>query len=1097
MATKFLDYTGLSYLWGKIKAWCNATFVHLTTDENITGTKTFVGSKKIAFKQSTANDKLGFTLYNNSSKEQGYLEYNPTNKIANVPLFTLGNYATAADELTYIGFRRYSNISGASGAYNLLAPLISDAKTPFNLTTTYTNFYLPLGISDGTSIVKASNSGIVDISSLLTLTGYTKASADSALATTDTIKQALGKLEYKIDNVAENIGDTTPVGTILYFATDTAPEGFLVCDGTAVSRSLYSDLFDVIGTTYGSGDGSTTFNLPNLVNKFAEGAVTNIGDNVSAGLPNITGVLTYAGSFGSSDMYPSSGVFNWELKNTTATQMKEGSTDGTHDIRFDASRSNSIYGNSNTVQPPAVKLLPCIKAISTNSSNEEATVESLIEGFKEEIEEKFEQLAPKDPLPIGSIVHFASGTVPVGYLVCDGSAVSRTTYSALFDVIGTTYGSGDGSTTFNVPNLIGRFLEGANTGVGTSVNAGLPNITGKFSSLVPQSHSKVRTGAFTGSDFGSASAYENVAAPVAASYDSNGILWGYTLDSSLSSSVYGNSNTVQPNSVKLLPCIKASYTSLADANAVANFQTIVSNIDGNLVHKIGNEIINGVKTFNESVWIKNGIELQPASGSNHGGYIDFHFNGSSADFTSRIWEPYNRQIVIDCDSIQTRGSYFSKYSGITKGSNPSGSVYWTWGATDQNGINWADNCIGQFETELNAEGTVLTRMRAMRNVAGSGDCVQVQAVCYSSNYGHIYGNRTLVLEDSTTYNQIRLIAGSYGLIFRNDGADFYLLPTAANDSWGGWTSARPLTINLASGICDINGKAVRDGAGNVITDTYVTLGTEQNVGGYKRFWKDISFYWFGYNLETGNITEDRWWSLIFHTGDGPVVGGIWKCLRASDNNSYISLRSYRFNGDGSYAAFHVAKQADGVGYCNLTNVSNVRPQSNGAATLGLSGTRWGVLYTTSNVSVSSDERIKTQIENIPELLLDAWENLNYKQFKMIDSIEEKGDKARLHTGNIAQDVDRIFKDAGLEARDYGFFCWDEWEAKEASYDEEGQLVDSAQEAGDLYSLRYGELLCIEAAYQRRKNKILENRISELEKQVSDMLQILQSLKGAN
>jgi len=69
-------------------------------------------------------------------------------------------------------------------------------------------------------------------------------------------------------------------------------------------------------------------------------------------------------------------------------------------------------------------------------------------------------------LPPGCILPFASTTVPDGYLLCDGSAVSRTTYSALFTVVSTTYGGGDGSTTFNVPNLVGRFIYGAN-GVAT------------------------------------------------------------------------------------------------------------------------------------------------------------------------------------------------------------------------------------------------------------------------------------------------------------------------------------------------------------------------------------------------------------------------------------------------------------------------------------------------------------------------------------------------------------------------------------------------------------------------------------------------------
>lgn len=66
-------------------------------------------------------------------------------------------------------------------------------------------------------------------------------------------------------------GDATPTGTISMFAGSTAPTGYLLCQGQAVSRTTYSALFSVIGTTYGSGNGSTTFNLPNLQGKFALG----------------------------------------------------------------------------------------------------------------------------------------------------------------------------------------------------------------------------------------------------------------------------------------------------------------------------------------------------------------------------------------------------------------------------------------------------------------------------------------------------------------------------------------------------------------------------------------------------------------------------------------------------------------------------------------------------------------------------------------------------------------------------------------------------------------------------------------------------------
>lgn len=65
-----------------------------------------------------------------------------------------------------------------------------------------------------------------------------------------------------------------------------------------------------------------------------------------------------------------------------------------------------------------------------------------------------------DTLPIGGIIAFASDTIPSGWLLCDGRAVSRTEYAELFKVIGTKHGSGNGSTTFNLPNPKGRTLVG-------------------------------------------------------------------------------------------------------------------------------------------------------------------------------------------------------------------------------------------------------------------------------------------------------------------------------------------------------------------------------------------------------------------------------------------------------------------------------------------------------------------------------------------------------------------------------------------------------------------------------------------------------------
>ncbi len=78
---------------------------------------------------------------------------------------------------------------------------------------------------------------------------------------------------------------------------------------------------------------------------------------------------------------------------------------------------------------------------------------------------------------VGSVIWYAGAGIPANYLLCDGSAVSRTNYADLFAVIGTAYGAGNGSTTFNLPLLTdNRFIEGGNT-PGTQHKAGLPNIT--------------------------------------------------------------------------------------------------------------------------------------------------------------------------------------------------------------------------------------------------------------------------------------------------------------------------------------------------------------------------------------------------------------------------------------------------------------------------------------------------------------------------------------------------------------------------------------------------------------------------------------------
>lgn len=87
--------------------------------------------------------------------------------------------------------------------------------------------------------------------------------------------------------------------------------------------------------------------------------------------------------------------------------------------------------------------------------------------------------------PPGSVLYLARTTAPIGYLKANGAAVSRTTYGELFSIIGTTFGAGDGSTTFNLPDLRGEFIRGLDDGRG--VDSG--RVLGSWQDQSTQAHS--------------------------------------------------------------------------------------------------------------------------------------------------------------------------------------------------------------------------------------------------------------------------------------------------------------------------------------------------------------------------------------------------------------------------------------------------------------------------------------------------------------------------------------------------------------------------------------------------------------------------------
>ena len=146
--------------------------------------------------------------------------------------------------------------------------------------------------------------------------------------------------DYYSTRVIHTIGD--PIITL----NPTLASNEVWLEGAVVSRSTYSNLYTIYGTTYGAGDGSTTFGLPDFRNRAIWGA--NSFGYISAGLPNITG--TFEGASQNADH--TSGAFYVVGRNTKVAN--DGEKDNTYG--FDASRSSSIYGNSTTVQPPSIKV---------------------------------------------------------------------------------------------------------------------------------------------------------------------------------------------------------------------------------------------------------------------------------------------------------------------------------------------------------------------------------------------------------------------------------------------------------------------------------------------------------------------------------------------------------------------------------------------------------------------------------------------------------------------------------------------------------------------------------------------------------------------
>jgi len=184
--------------------------------------------------------------------------------------------------------------------------------------------------------------------------GYEVKALDSSVSTLSSTVTSLSTSVAAVRSV--------PTGAVFYFAAASAPLGYLSCDGSAVSRTTYADLFAITGTVFGTGDGSTTFNLPDLRGEFVRGF--DGGRGVDTG-------RTF-GSAQADQLEAHKHESNWGSNLTSAPTGSNGTTGGSSSF-VDPGKPNFLTSDgtesgTNTAgvvgtetRPRNIALLPCIK----------------------------------------------------------------------------------------------------------------------------------------------------------------------------------------------------------------------------------------------------------------------------------------------------------------------------------------------------------------------------------------------------------------------------------------------------------------------------------------------------------------------------------------------------------------------------------------------------------------------------------------------------------------------------------------------------------------------------------------------------------------
>jgi len=159
---------------------------------------------------------------------------------------------------------------------------------------------------------------------------------------------------------------STPASTVIYVAQNTAPTGYLKANGAAISRTTYADLFAAIGTTFGTGDGSTTFNLPDLRGEFIRAWDDARGVDSGRSFGSAQGSANLAHRHNTTiDGVASTGRSQQSQTNLTSYHTADGGYEGYYargtSSSVEATGSVSSTSGGSESRPRNIALLACIK----------------------------------------------------------------------------------------------------------------------------------------------------------------------------------------------------------------------------------------------------------------------------------------------------------------------------------------------------------------------------------------------------------------------------------------------------------------------------------------------------------------------------------------------------------------------------------------------------------------------------------------------------------------------------------------------------------------------------------------------------------------